>query len=155
MPTYIRLGIRILYQKAGQKTGAVESKRIKALLKSMSEKQGKKFTDPSSRKEILNFVKYHSIPIDEILLPLSAFNNFNEFFYRQLKVYLPSLISKPESRPIASSDPNVAVCVADCRINVFDTIEEAKRIWIKGQNFSIESFLGDEKMAKHFEGGSV
>lgn len=93
MPTYIRLGIRILYQKAGQKTGAVESKRIKALLKSMSEKQGKKFTDPSSRKEILNFVKYHSIPIDEILLPLSAFNNFNEFFYRQLKVYLPSLIS--------------------------------------------------------------
>jgi phosphatidylserine decarboxylase len=91
MPTYIRLGISILYQKAGQKTGAVDSRRIKALLKSMSEKQGKKFTDPSSRKEIQNFVKYHSIPIDEILMPLSNFNNFNEFFYRKLKVYLINL----------------------------------------------------------------
>jgi phosphatidylserine decarboxylase len=65
------------------------------------------------------------------------------------------LYIKPEARPIASSDPKVALCVADCRINVFESLEEAKKIWIKGQNFSISEFIGDAEMAKHFEGGSV
>jgi len=87
MPSYIRLGIRILYQKAGAKFNAVESKSIKRLLKTMSEKQGKKFTDPLSRKDIQSFISYHSLPTEEILNPISSFANFNEFFYRKLKVH--------------------------------------------------------------------
>lgn len=88
MPSYIRLGIRILYQKAGAKSGAVESQMIKSMLKNMSEKQGKKFNDPASRKEIQSFITFHNIPTEEILDPLSSFSNFNEFFYRKLKVLM-------------------------------------------------------------------
>lgn len=71
IPTYIRLGIRLLYQIAGSKS-AVESKSIKKLLKAMSNfcnnlalKQGIKFESPSSVKHIAQFIAYHNLDLDE------------------------------------------------------------------------------------------
>lgn len=74
---------------------------------------------------------------------------FNEFFYRELK---------PGSRPVAYPDnPKVIVAPADCRSVVFDTIDDATRIWVKGRDFSVERLLGsaygDE--AKKFHGGAL
>jgi len=119
MPSYIRLGIRILYQSKLNKFGLGRSS-IKQLLQNLSMKQGKKFDDPNSAKRffffffekkkekllqlinrstkfsILPFIKFHNLSVEEVLDPLESFKNFNEFFYRKLK---------PEARPLGSTDP--------------------------------------------------
>jgi len=84
---------------------------------------------------------------EEILRPLDSFNNFNEFFYRELK---------PGMRPIDSpDDPSVFVSPADCRCVVFDTITDATRVWVKGRNFTVGALLDDPALSAKFEGGSL
>ena len=106
MPSYIRLGIRVLYKfRSGKSTLplftvlielAADSRMVRNLLYGLTIKQGRKFSDPASAKSIRPFCKYHNINVDEILEPLETFKNFNEFFYRKLK---------PGARVLASSDP--------------------------------------------------
>jgi phosphatidylserine decarboxylase len=103
--------------------------------------------DPSSVKYIRSFVNYFHIDLDEVLLPVSKFKSFNEFFYRKLK---------PEARLLSfPNDPSVVVSPADCRIVVFPTISEATRIWVKGVEFSVSELLKDNSMAQYFDGGSI
>lgn len=176
MPTYIRLGIRLLYQSVASKE-AVDTKLIRKLLRDMTEKQGKKFSRPASKRQIWPFIKFHKLNVDEILLKdsdkdvdsktdstdmdgssdsgqgvtqeilLNSFNNFNEFFYRKLK---------PDARKVdAPSDPFVVVSPSDCRCNVFDSIDLAKKLWIKGEQFSVKDLLQDEEMANYYSGGKL
>jgi len=111
----------------------------------MSVQQGKKYDSPASKKEIEHFIHFHHLNVDEIRDPLDSFKNFNEFFYRKLKV---------DARPLASSDPKVAVSGADCRLNVFPNLDQAKKVWIKGQKFSLNDLVGDE-LSKEFQGCSL
>ncbi|CAG8452345.1 7063_t:CDS:10 [Paraglomus brasilianum] len=145
MPTYIKLGIRLLYR--GVKPSGIEGNSTRRLLESLSYKQGKKFDDPTSVRDIKPFIDFHKLNVDEILDPLNSFKNFNEFFYRKLK---------PGARKLDSpNNPRVLVSPADCRMMAFPTIDEATNIWIKGQNFSIETLLGDAVAAQTFTGGSL
>ncbi|KAK1754667.1 hypothetical protein QBC47DRAFT_223476 [Echria macrotheca] len=133
MSVYVRLGIRLLYK--GLKSNNMEKKRIRKLLKSMSIKQGKKYDDPASKAEIPKFVQFHRLDLTEVLLPLNEFKNFNEFFYRALK---------PGARPCsAPENPRIAVSPADCRSVVFNRLDVATNVWIKGREFSIKRLLGD------------
>lgn len=87
--------------------------------------------------------------MDEVLLPTDQFKTFNEFFYRELK---------PDARPCsAPNDPNVIVSPADCRSVVFNRLEDAQRIWVKGREFSIARLLGDAypQDAKKFQNGAL
>jgi len=69
------------------------------------------------------------------------------FFYRKLK---------KTAREIASSaDPKVAVSPADCRLNVFPTIDDATKIWIKGKNFTLKNLIKDDALANQYVGGSL
>lgn len=105
------------------------------MLKSLSVKQGKKYDDPASKEDIPGFIKFHNLNMDEVLLPMEEFKNFNEFFYRALK---------PGARPCsAPNDPNIFVSPADCRSVVFNSIDTATNIWIKGREFTIKRLLGD------------
>jgi len=125
----------------------VDTNRVKKILHSMSVKQGKKYSNPASVKDIDHFIEFHNLNREEMLDPAESFANFNEFFYRKLK---------PSARPIASpDDPKIAVSPADSRLNVFVTIEEAQKVWIKGQHFNLASLLQDVDLAKHYEGGSL
>ncbi|KAH8725926.1 phosphatidylserine decarboxylase-domain-containing protein [Phaeosphaeriaceae sp. PMI808] len=147
MSVYVRLGIRLLYK--GLKSSNMEKKRIRKLLKSLSLKQGKKYDDPASSAEIIPFIAFHQLDMSEVLLPTSEFKNFNEFFYRALK---------PDARPCsAPEDPQVIVSPADCRSVVFDTIDTAQSIWVKGREFTVERLLGDAypQDAKRYHGGSL
>lgn len=173
MPTYIRLGIRIMYQG----TSVIDLQRVKTLLKNMSVKQGQKFNDPNSVKEIDHFVKFHRLEMNEVYYKvppkefyadnaialkaieendtlewlldqnfLSAnFNNFNEFFYRKLI---------PGARVI-DTDPDSIVSPADCRLGVFESIDAAKRLWIKGESFNLEALFKNKDLADYFDGGSM
>ncbi|KAF9417205.1 hypothetical protein BGZ76_004549 [Entomortierella beljakovae] len=143
MPTFIRLGIRLLYKSPAHKI------HVTKILRDMSVKQGKKFNDPKSKKDIEPFIKFHKLEpqMHEVLDPISSFKNFNEFFYRKLK---------PTARTLDSpGNDNVAVSVADCRMTCFPTISDATKFWIKGREFTIARLLDDESLAKRFEGGSL
>jgi phosphatidylserine decarboxylase len=145
IPNYIKIAMRIMY--TGSAKFAVDSKQVKKIMKSMTIKQGKKYNNPASIKDIEPFIEFHQLSRAEMLETIDAYTNFNEFFYRKLK---------PSARPVAApSDPKIAVSPADCRMNVFPTIEEAQQIWIKGHNFNLTSLLQNADLAKHYTGGSL
>jgi len=146
IPDYIKLSLRLMYSTGGGKF-AVDHMQIKKVLRHLTEKQGVKYSNPVSVKEIDPFLKFHGLNVDEILDPLDSFKNFNEFFYRKLK---------SSARPIASpNDPKVAVSPADCRLNVFPTVNEATKLWVKGKNFTMATLIQDEQLVKDFTGGSM
>jgi phosphatidylserine decarboxylase len=133
MSVYVRLGIRLLYK--GLSSSSMENKKIKKLLCSLSVKQGKKFDNPASARDIKGFIAFHQLDLSEVLLPLDQFKTFNEFFYRALK---------PGARPCSAPDnPKVIVSPADCRSVVFNKIDDATKIWIKGREFTIARLLGN------------
>lgn len=144
MPSYVRLGIRLLYQTTSRK--GLDQKAIRDIFIAQSVKQGRKFDDPASAKSIPSFIKFHKLNTEEILDPLDSFKTFNEFFYRKLK---------PSARQLASPDPRVLVSAADARTMVFPTIDEATRVWVKGSEFSLEHLFDSKEMAQHYSGGSM
>lgn len=95
------------------------------------------------------FINFHQLDMSEVLLPTDQFKNFNEFFYRALK---------PGARPCsAPDDPRVIVSPSDCRSVVFNTIDAAQAIWVKGRDFTLERLLGDAypEDVKRYHGGSL
>lgn len=148
MSVYVRLGIRLLYK--GLKENKMENKRIRKLLKSLSVKQGKKYDDPASAAEIQGFISFHKLDMSEVLLPITEFKNFNEFFYRALK---------PGARPCsAPENPKIIVSPADCRSVVFNRVDIATNVWIKGREFSVKRLLGDaypEDAVRYGNGGAL
>ena len=129
---HVKFGMRIIYNGKG-----TETKRFKTLLKNMSIKQGKKFDDPTSVKQIDPFIKFHSLDISQCLE--TEYKTFNEFFYRKLK---------PGSRTIEGQNSQIMVSCADSRCTVFDTIAKSQEIWIKGSKFSIDKLTGNYKLEK-------
>jgi len=67
------------------------------------------------------------------------------FFYRRLRF---------GARPVDHSADSI-VSAADCRLSVFSTVEEATRIWIKGNSFSLSSLFKNDEMGRLFDGGSL
>lgn len=144
MSVYIRLGMRLVYK--GMKTG-IQFKSAQRILANMSRKQGRRFDNPLSKREIPAFIKFHKLDMSQVLEPTENFKTFNEFFYRKLK---------PGARPCDDPDKKiVAVSPADCRMMAFPFIDTATKIWIKGTEFSIPKLLDDLEEAKAFEGGSL
>lgn len=117
---HVKLGMRIIYNGKGK-----ESKKFRSLLKTLSVRQGKKFDDPSSVRQILPFIKFHSLNMEEY--EDVPYKTFNDFFYRRIK---PGL-RKPEG------DSKIFVSPADSRCTVFSSIHQAKDIWIKGSRFTL------------------
>ncbi|KAI1311878.1 hypothetical protein EDD11_003316 [Mortierella claussenii] len=143
IPTFIRLGIRLLYKSPANKI------RVGKILADMSRRQGLKFNDPRSKRDIEPFIRFHGLEaqMKEVLEPIENFKNFNEFFYRKLK---------PTARTLAApGNDRVAVSVADCRMTCFQTIADATQFWIKGRQFTIAKLVRDETLAKKYDGGSL
>ena len=124
---HVKLGMRIIYNGRG-----TETKKFKTLLKNMSIKQGRKFDDPLSVKQIDSFIKFHSLDLSQCLD--TEYKTFNEFFYRKLK---------PGSRTIEGADDRVMVSPADSRCTVFESVARSREIWIKGSKFSIKRLTND------------
>ncbi|KZT39119.1 hypothetical protein SISSUDRAFT_1061405 [Sistotremastrum suecicum HHB10207 ss-3] len=146
MQVYVRLGIRILYKGAKSR---MEGARARRLLKSMSIKQGQKYDSPASAAEIPTFIRFHKLNVDEIRDPISSYKTFNQFFYRKLK---------DGARPVTDpDDPTTIVSAADCRLVVFESVNEATKLWIKGREFTVARLLGDayKHEAARYAGGSL
>ena len=107
IPTYIKVALNALY-RTNIGTSLVSTDSVRAMLVKMSQTEGAKMDDPSSKAKIQSFVDQHNLNVKELLLPLDQYSTFNEFFYRRLK---------PGARPVdAENDPQVAVSPADCRM---------------------------------------
>ncbi|PCH39320.1 hypothetical protein WOLCODRAFT_110643 [Wolfiporia cocos MD-104 SS10] len=146
MQVYVRLGIRLLYK--GWKS-RMEGARARRLLRNMSIKQGLKYDSPESKRDIPSFIAFHNLNVDEILEPLESFKTFNQFFYRKLK---------PSARPTESPDDKYRlVSCADCRLMVFETVNEATQLWIKGREFTVARLLGERyrSEAERYAGGAL
>jgi len=146
IPTYVRISLRMMYaNKAGR--GVTSKKKLQQILHRLTISQGEKMNNPASTKEIPGFIAFHHLNEDEMLEPVASFKTFNEFFYRKLK---------PTARPIAFPDnEGILVSPADCRLNVFQTIQQATELWIKGTKFTLQNLLQNEDLAARFDGGSL
>jgi phosphatidylserine decarboxylase len=79
---------------------------------------------------------------------LDGFENFNEFFTRELK---------PGMRPISKpDDDSVVVSPADAVVNMIDDdLTLDKLLDVKTQKLSVTQLLNGSKYAAHFEGGTA
>ncbi|CEH14206.1 Phosphatidylserine decarboxylase [Ceraceosorus bombacis] len=145
MAVYVRLGIRLLYRGGKSR---MEGARVRRMLHNMSVKQGAKFDDPASAREIPSFIAFHNLKMDEVLEPLENFKTFNQFFYRKLK---------PDARPVEELENHKRlVSGADCRMQAFQSVEDSKKFWIKGKQFTIPNLLGDQcKDASAYDNGPL
>ncbi|QPG77193.1 hypothetical protein FOA43_004600 [Brettanomyces nanus] len=145
MSVHVRLGIRMLYKSIKSDN---TSRRIKKMLAKMSKKQGMKFDQVSSARKIAAFIKFYALDLSDcLLLNISEYRTFNEFFYRKLR---------PETRTI-EGDPlngNIVTSCADSRLTVFHEISLSKQVWIKGRDFKVSKIMGEPPAAK-FENGSI
>ncbi|CAN4108022.1 unnamed protein product [Withania somnifera] len=143
----IVLSMRAIYQsKFG--LGLMDN-GAKEILRSLSEKQGKKMDSAESAKQIPSFIEFFKdqINMDEVKYPLEQFKTFNDFFIRKLK---------PGARPIAFIErDDIAVCAADCRLMAFNSAADSMRCWIKGRKFSIQGLLGNEMYSSEFVNGAL
>ncbi|CAF1723281.1 unnamed protein product [Brassica oleracea] len=82
----------------------------------------------------------------EIVFIVSTLHS-DEFFIRELK---------PGARTMAYMNrDDVAVCAADCRLMVFQSVEDSTRFWIKGRKFSIRGLFGKNVNRNAFLDGSL
>ena len=98
-----------------------------------------------SAKDVIPFIVEYNLDVDEFAKSPFSFTSFNDFFYRALK---------RGARPIAPGD-DVAVLPADGRHLAFQNVDAATGFYAKGQQFSLESFLGDAELAREFAGGAM
>lgn len=123
---------------------------VRKLLRSLSFKQGRKYDDPASAVEIASFINFHRLDMSEVLQSTEEFKTFNEFFFRKLK---------PSARPCAAPDrPEIVTSPADCRSVVFNTLDEAQSIWVKGREFTVARLLGNaypQDVARYSGGGAL
>jgi phosphatidylserine decarboxylase len=119
------------------------------LMTNLSKRQGVKYDNPHSVKDIPGFIKLHRLNPDEMELPPTEYKTFNEFFARKLKAGV---------RPIDTpTDPTRAVSPADSRMMVFEDITLDTSKWIKGAKFTVENLLSSEgkEYVEKLQGGSM
>ncbi len=95
-----------------------------------------------SAKKIPEFIE--NFDIDMSIAKKQEFNNFNDFFTRELK---------DGARPV-DTNPNIVVSPADGKILAYADISNSDFI-IKGFRFDVTSFLGDPVLAKNFNNGAL
>lgn len=110
---------------------------IRSWLKRQMFRSKKTYTMYSSAPQIPGFVDFYQIPMEDFVQDNpSAFRNFNEFFIREVR---------PERRPVAApDDDSVVISSSDCRLTVFDSLCEARRLFIKGSRLDFHCLLGNK-----------
>ena len=110
--------------------------------KFLSSWYGKKMDKTSSVKKIRGFVKRLDINMNEAEKSISDFTSFNDFFYRKLK---------PKARPIE----NGFVSPGDGKMLAFENINDIKKFFVKGREFTLKEFLGNDTLAEQHKNSSL
>jgi phosphatidylserine decarboxylase len=97
-----------------------------------------------SKGKINKFIENFNIDMDISESKESEFNNFNDFFVRKLT---------KEARPIDSSFSSLP-SPGDGRLLAYQNISVNKLIQVKEIHYTLGELIGDEEIAKSFEGGT-
>ncbi len=103
---------------------------------------GKRMDKSSSKNKIKPFVLQHQIDMSIAKKSMDEFTSFNDFFYRKLK---------PESRPIG----NGFTSPGDGKLLAFENIEDVQHFFVKGNLFTLPTFLEDDELAKKYKNASL
>ena len=141
--------MHLLYY-GSQQEKALHWQRTLEVLKNQSEKMGREYDTAESKAHIEPFIQ--SFELQESLAEMvkpdpSTYATFNEFFAREIKESARP-VDEPGNEYVSSSP-------ADCRLTAFSTIDMATKYWIKGFGFTVAKLLGDEELARQFDGGSI
>ncbi len=96
---------------------------------------------PLSKRWIAHFVKDYDV--DMTITEKKEYRSFNDFFTRKLK---------PDARPIGKGE---VIAFADARYLFYNTIDQYEPLRIKGQEYTLKTFLGDSECAKKYKSGSI
>lgn len=110
--------------------------------KFISDWYGKKMDSPSSVSRIEPFVISLNIDMSESEKQIDEFTSFNDFFYRKLK---------PGARKIEEG----LVSPGDGKLLVFEKASEVNSFFVKGERFTLEQFLEDEKLAEEYNDAAM
>jgi len=100
---------------------------------------------PVTAKKVRPFVEQFNLDPDIFVKSVDDFDSFNDFFSRTLK---------PEARPIQRAS-DVIVFPADGRHLGFQDLSEVASVFVKGQSFDLDTFLGDPALAEQYRKGSA
>ncbi len=103
---------------------------------------GKAMDREKSVDKIRPFVNELGIDMTESVKSIEEFTSFNDFFYRELK---------SNARPIQ----NGVVSPGDGKILVFKEIQDINRFFVKGERFTIDSFLSNKTLSRKYDDGSL
>ena len=110
--------------------------------KMLSSIYGSLMDKPNSAQKIRPFVEEYQINMDEAQKNISEFHSFNDFFYRKLK---------PEARPIEDG----FISPADGKLIAFEDVSEINNFFVKGNEFTLPSFLRNKQLAEKYQSGSL
>lgn len=96
-----------------------------------------------SKKKIGPFIKDFNIDMNISKQNISDFNSFNDFFIRTLH---------SDARPIDTNE-NILPSPGDGRLLAFTNISIKNLVQVKGITYSLSELIGDDKIAKEYEGG--
>lgn len=101
-----------------------------------------------SANKIQAFIDFYHINLEDFEpSDPHEYLTFEHFFVRK---------HTSQSRPIFSkNDSTKAIVVADSRVVVYPTVSQAKALWIKGKNFTIENLILDPERASVWMNGAV
>lgn len=101
----------------------------------------------SSAKAVAKFVADNAMDESEFAVPVSDYKTFNEFFTRELA---------DGARPLAEPDSDGAVGFpSDGRHLLVRNASKNDFFYVKGARFDFAKFLGDEVLARRFDGGDM
>lgn len=145
-PIMKKIKLAILFSPVMEWVDTTHALRLWMHNKSLRE--GREYAKSSSKNQIEGFVRTYGIDMSQYHpSEIDAYGSFEDFFVRR---------HRQGSRPIhARDDPTKAVVVADCRVVVYETVAESKKIWIKGKDFSITNLVMDQKIGQQFADGGI
>ncbi|KAI1413909.1 putative phosphatidylserine decarboxylase [Hypoxylon sp. FL1857] len=113
-----------------------------------SVRKGEEEGTPASHNQIKTFVKTYGINMNDFEpSDIEKYKTFEDFFIRA---------HRAGSRPIHDpDDPAGAVVVADSRVVTYDSVDETKKLWIKGTDFTITNLVMDTQLGAHFADAAV
>jgi len=116
--------------------------------------KGEQYNNPMSEKDIQQFINDYGVNVDEIELPLTSYKTLNEFFSRKLKDGARAIYEEKDVQAVVSP--------ADGRVYAWETVELAKKISIKGRDFTVPLLVGGAAatkagidVAEYGKGGSL
>lgn len=89
--------------------------------------------------------------MDEFSVPVGGFKTFNEWFIREFK-NIDTARPFDEDNALAPDSLSIA-SPADSKLLIIPNLSHDTHVMIKEKLFDIKKFLGDEQLAKRFEGG--